>query len=61
MTTQTTGTPNDTHTPAWHQEGAGQDRWGILLDKEYFNFGSAHFLIFGDGTREELHGHNYRA
>ncbi len=37
------------------------ERWGIRLDKQYFNFGSAHFLIFADGTREELHGHNYRA
>jgi len=31
----------------------------IRVDKQYFNFGSAHFLIFEDGTREELHGHNY--
>ncbi|MCO4762883.1 MAG: 6-carboxytetrahydropterin synthase [Myxococcales bacterium] len=37
------------------------ERHGIRLFKEYFNFGSAHFLIFADGTREELHGHNYRA
>ena len=37
------------------------ERFGIRLYKEYFNFGSAHFLIFADGTREELHGHNYRA
>lgn len=39
----------------------GSERHGIRLDKQYFNFGSAHFLIFADGTREELHGHNYRA
>ncbi len=38
-----------------------RQRYGIRLDKQYFNFGSAHFLIFADGTREELHGHNYRA
>ena len=37
------------------------ERFGIRLYKEYFNFGSAHFLIFADGSREELHGHNYRA
>jgi len=37
------------------------ERFGIRLDKQYFNFGCAHFLIFADGTREELHGHNYRA
>jgi 6-pyruvoyltetrahydropterin/6-carboxytetrahydropterin synthase len=35
-------------------------RFGIRVDKQYFNFGSAHFLIFEDGTREELHGHNYQ-
>ncbi len=38
-----------------------RSRYGIRLDKQYFNFGSAHFLIFADGTREELHGHNYHA
>ncbi|HAN32719.1 MAG TPA: hypothetical protein DCQ06_14090 [Myxococcales bacterium] len=37
------------------------ERFGIRLYKEYFNFGSAHFLIFADSSREELHGHNYRA
>lgn len=41
--------------------GQWTERHGIRLYKEYFNFGSAHFLIFADGTREELHGHNYRA
>lgn len=34
-------------------------RFSIRVNKQYFNFGSAHFLIFEDGTREELHGHNY--
>ncbi len=38
-----------------------QERYGIRLDKQYFNFGAAHFLIFANGDREELHGHNYRA
>ncbi len=38
-----------------------QERFGIRLYKEYFNFAAAHFLIFPDGSREELHGHNYRA
>ncbi|MSP90456.1 MAG: 6-pyruvoyl tetrahydrobiopterin synthase [Myxococcales bacterium] len=40
---------------------APTERFGIRLDKQYFNFGSAHFLIFSDGTREELHGHNWQA
>lgn len=35
-------------------------RFGIRVYKEYFNFASSHFLIFPDGTREELHGHNYQ-
>ena len=38
-----------------------KERFGIRLYKEYFNFAAAHFLIFGDGRREELHGHNYGA
>jgi 6-pyruvoyltetrahydropterin/6-carboxytetrahydropterin synthase len=32
----------------------------IEVAKDYFNFASAHFLIFADGTREPLHGHNYQ-
>jgi len=34
--------------------------WAIELDKEYFKFSCAHFLIFPDGSKERLHGHNYR-
>ncbi|MBI2357654.1 MAG: 6-carboxytetrahydropterin synthase [Deltaproteobacteria bacterium] len=30
------------------------------MDKDYFNFASAHFLIFANGKREALHGHNYQ-
>lgn len=37
-----------------------QRSFGVKVYKEAFNFCSAHFLIFADGTREELHGHNYR-
>ncbi|MEE9311328.1 MAG: 6-carboxytetrahydropterin synthase [Planctomycetota bacterium] len=33
----------------------------ILVEKQYFNFSCAHFLIFADGSREPLHGHNYWA
>jgi 6-pyruvoyltetrahydropterin/6-carboxytetrahydropterin synthase len=32
----------------------------IQVDKDYFNFASAHFLIFSNGQREPLHGHNYQ-
>ncbi|MFQ5917902.1 MAG: 6-pyruvoyl tetrahydropterin synthase family protein [Candidatus Binatia bacterium] len=35
-------------------------RFSIEVEKDYFNFASAHFLIFTDGTREALHGHNYQ-
>jgi 6-pyruvoyltetrahydropterin/6-carboxytetrahydropterin synthase len=34
--------------------------FGVRLYKQSFNFASAHFLIFGDGRREQLHGHNYQ-
>ncbi|MCA9808078.1 MAG: 6-carboxytetrahydropterin synthase [Cyanobacteria bacterium HKST-UBA06] len=37
------------------------ETFGVRIYKEYFNFACAHFLIFDDGTREELHGHNYQA
>jgi len=36
------------------------ERWSIEVQKEYFKFSCAHFLIFEDGTAERLHGHNYR-
>ena len=35
-------------------------RFSIEVNKDYFNFASAHFLIFADGEREHLHGHNYQ-
>ena len=38
-----------------------EERYSNVLDKQYFNFAAAHFLIFEDGEREPLHGHNYRA
>jgi 6-pyruvoyltetrahydropterin/6-carboxytetrahydropterin synthase len=34
--------------------------FSIKVDKDYFNFASAHFLIFANGRREALHGHNYQ-
>jgi 6-pyruvoyltetrahydropterin/6-carboxytetrahydropterin synthase len=36
------------------------ERWSIRLEKEDFKFSAAHFLIFPDGSKERLHGHNYR-
>lgn len=35
-------------------------RFGVRVYKEYFNFAASHFLVFPDGGREELHGHNYQ-
>jgi 6-pyruvoyltetrahydropterin/6-carboxytetrahydropterin synthase len=35
-------------------------RFSIQVEKDYFNFASAHFLIFANGRREALHGHNYQ-
>jgi 6-pyruvoyltetrahydropterin/6-carboxytetrahydropterin synthase len=34
--------------------------FSIRVYKQYFNFASSHFMLFQDGTREPLHGHNYR-
>jgi len=34
--------------------------YSIKVYKQYFNFAAGHFLVFKDGTREPLHGHNYR-
>ena len=36
------------------------ERWSIHIAKEYLKFSSAHFLIFPDGSKERLHGHNYQ-
>lgn len=35
-------------------------RFSIEVEKDYFNFAAAHFLIFANGKREALHGHNYQ-
>jgi len=35
------------------------EAWSIRIFKEYFKFSCAHFLIFPDGSKERLHGHNY--
>jgi 6-pyruvoyltetrahydropterin/6-carboxytetrahydropterin synthase len=35
-------------------------RFTIEVAKDYFNFASAHFLVFANGGREALHGHNYQ-
>jgi 6-pyruvoyl-tetrahydropterin synthase len=35
-------------------------QYSIRVYKQYFNFAASHFLIFKDGSREPLHGHNYR-
>jgi 6-pyruvoyltetrahydropterin/6-carboxytetrahydropterin synthase len=34
--------------------------FSIKVYKQYFNFASSHFMIFENGGREPLHGHNYR-
>jgi 6-pyruvoyltetrahydropterin/6-carboxytetrahydropterin synthase len=34
--------------------------YSIKVYKQYFNFASAHFMLFKNGTREPIHGHNYR-
>jgi len=34
--------------------------YSIHVYKQNFNFACAHFMLFENGTRETLHGHNYR-
>jgi 6-pyruvoyltetrahydropterin/6-carboxytetrahydropterin synthase len=34
--------------------------YSIKVYKQYFNFACSHFLIFENGSREPLHGHNYK-
>lgn len=34
--------------------------YSIRVYKQYFNFAASHFMLFKDGSREPLHGHNYR-
>lgn len=36
------------------------EQWSIHIAKEYLKFSCAHFLIFPDGSKERLHGHNYQ-
>jgi 6-pyruvoyltetrahydropterin/6-carboxytetrahydropterin synthase len=36
------------------------NKFAVRVYKQYFNFASSHFMLFKDGTREPLHGHNYR-
>ena len=43
----------------WHTRLMSTERWAIHMHKEYFKFSCAHFLIFPDGSKERLHGHNY--
>lgn len=37
-----------------------EEKYSIRVYKQYFNFACSHFLVFENGTREPLHGHNYR-
>lgn len=36
------------------------ESWSLWLEKEYFKFSCGHFLIFPDGSKERIHGHNYQ-
>lgn len=33
----------------------------VTVSKDFLVFASGHFITYGDGTCEPLHGHNYRA
>jgi 6-pyruvoyltetrahydropterin/6-carboxytetrahydropterin synthase len=36
------------------------ERFKITIRKEALKFSAAHMTVFPDGTKESLHGHNYR-
>ncbi|MFQ5530439.1 MAG: 6-pyruvoyl tetrahydropterin synthase family protein, partial [Gemmatimonadota bacterium] len=36
------------------------DEFRITIDKEQISFAAAHFIAYGSGRCENLHGHNYR-
>ena len=42
------------------RKSASEPRWGVRLSKQDFCFDAAHFIVFADGSREPLHGHNYQ-
>ncbi len=37
-----------------------KETFAIKVYKQYFNFASSHFMMFKDGSREPIHGHNYK-
>jgi 6-pyruvoyltetrahydropterin/6-carboxytetrahydropterin synthase len=37
-----------------------RERFKITIRKEALKFSAAHMTVFPDGTKERLHGHNYR-
>lgn len=54
------------HSMAHRQEEPSKDvkamegTFSLSIAKSDFKFNAAHFMVFGDGTRERLHGHNYQ-
>ena len=37
------------------------DEYRVTVSKDYLVFAAGHFITFGEGKCESLHGHNYRA
>ncbi|NJM12529.1 MAG: hypothetical protein HC889_12235 [Synechococcaceae cyanobacterium SM1_2_3] len=38
----------------------GQQRWTLHIRKDGLKFAAAHMTVFPDGSKENLHGHNYQ-
>ena len=36
------------------------EQWSVRVTKDYTVFSAAHFITYGQGECERLHGHNYR-
>ena len=53
------GFPRRFHLSARH--GYVMNDYRVTVSKDFLVFASGHFITYGDGTCEPLHGHNYRA
>lgn len=43
------------------RHGYAMNDYRVTVSKDYLVFASGHFITYGEGTCEPLHGHNYRA
>jgi len=44
----------------YSERGMIMDSYSVRVTKDYLVFSAAHFITYGEGQCEHLHGHNYR-